>query len=165
MTEDDSWILENAVLNDDNNINKKVTNITIDTDLEADFIMEKIVNNFQNVKLFNIFEMPNMIENLQSSGFSSTKFIVYFNSLLSKPLLFLAMSLVACYFGLNHIRNNNAILMIFLGIALGLVLYITSSVINSLGSSGLIPTFAATWIMAIISLAFGILLIYKKEHI
>jgi len=162
---DKSWIVENAILNDDNNINKNVEKIIIPTDLQADFIMEKIVNNFQNVKLFTLFEMPQMIENLRSSGFSTTKFIVYFNSLLSKPILFLAMSLIACYFGLNHIRSNNSIVMIFLGIILGLVLYIASSVINSLGSSGLIPTFAATWVIAIISLAFGVLLIYKKEHL
>jgi lipopolysaccharide export LptBFGC system permease protein LptF len=74
------------------------------------------------------------------------------------------MTLIACYFGLNHIRNKNTILMIFIGIIIGLIFYITSSIMNALGSSGLIPIFASTWVIAIICLASGILLIYRKEN-
>jgi lipopolysaccharide export LptBFGC system permease protein LptF len=55
--------------------------------------------------------------------------------------------------------------MIFLGVATGLILYITSSIMNALGSSGIIPIFASTWVVAIICLSLGILLIYKKENI
>jgi len=61
------------------------------------------------------------------------------------------------------VRNRNTIVLIFLGIVVGLIFYITSSIINSLGSSGLIPIFASTWVIAIICLAIGTLLIYNKE--
>jgi lipopolysaccharide export system permease protein len=164
LMQEDSWLLEDTTINDANSLNKKVKTISIPTDLKADFVMQKIVNNFKNVKLFSIFELPNLITELQSSGFNSTKFKVYFHSLLSKPLLFAAMTLIACYFGLNHIRNKNTILMIFIGIIIGLIFYITSSIMNALGSSGLIPIFASTWVIAIICLASGILLIYRKEN-
>ncbi len=158
-----NWSLKNVTINDDNLINKTIPNILIPTNLEHDFVTTKILNNFQNVNLFSIFELPNLIKDLKNSGFNTTKFRVYFNSLLCKPLLFLAMVLIACYFGLNHIRNNNSVLMIFLGIVVGLIFYIISSIINSLGSSGLIPVFASTWVIAIICLAIGTLLIYSKE--
>lgn len=162
---DDKWILQDAILNDKININQKIANLSIKTNLQPDFIMQKVVNNFQNVKLFSIFALPSLIEELQVSGFSPSKFIVYFNSLLSKPILFVAMILIACFFGLNHTRSNYAILMIFLGISFGLLLYIISSIMVALSSSNLVPTFAATWLIAIICLAIGILLIYKKETI
>lgn len=161
--QDGIWLLQDAIFNDDNNLNKKLKNFSVPTNLEADFVVQTVINNFQNVKLFSIYALPNLIQNLQSSGFSSTKFKVYFNSLLSKPFLFLSMTLIACYFGINHTRNNNAILMMFLGITLGLILYITSGIINSLGSSGLIPVFASTWIITVICLSIGVLLIYRKE--
>ena len=162
---DGFWLLTQATLNDANILNKKLNSVKIPTSLTSDFVMQKIVNNFQNVKLFSVFELPNLIKELQSAGFDSTKFKVYLNSLISKPLLFLAMTFIACYFGLNHIRNQNAILMIFIGIAAGLVFYISSSIMNALGSSGLIPIFASTWIIAIICLSIGTLLIYRKENI
>jgi lipopolysaccharide export system permease protein len=165
LMEENFWFLKEATLNDNNNLNKKLDNYKIPTGLSADFVMQKIVNNFQNVKLFSIFELPHLISELQSSGLSSTKFKVYYQSLLSKPLLFLAMTLIACYFGLNHIRSQNAILMIFSGIALGLIFYITSSILNALGSSGLIPIFASTWIIAIICISIGTLLLYRKENL
>lgn len=161
---DGFWNLENAILNDENNLNTKIEKTTIPTTLQGDFIIEKVVNNFQNAKLFNIFEIPKLVQNLKSSGFSPVKFQVTFHSLLSKPILFLAMTLIACFFGLNHIRNNNSIFMIFLGISLGLIIYITSGIINTLGSSGLISVFASTWVISLIFLAVGILLIYHKEH-
>lgn len=161
----DSWLLEKVVLNDKKVLNKKLDSITVPTNLEPDFVMQKVVNNFQNVKLFSFFELPKLIKDLHEAGFSSTKFKVYFQTLLSRPLLFLAMTLIACYFGLNHVRNNNTILMIFFGIIIGLGFYITTGIISALGSSGLIPVFASTWVIAIICLAIGTLLIYRKEHI
>ncbi len=160
-----SWVLKDIIINDAQNLNKKIATITIPTNLETDFIMQKVVTNFQNAKLFSLFELPKLSKDLRSSGFNPTKFDAYFHSLISKPFLFLAMTLIACYFGLNHIRDNNSILMIFIGIIIGLALYITSSIVNALGASGIIPIFASTWVITIICLAVGTLLIYQKENL
>jgi lipopolysaccharide export system permease protein len=161
----DHWLLQGIILNDKEYLNKKIVEMEIKTNLDGNFIVKKVVNNFQNAKLFSFYELPNLIADMKISGFSSTKFSVYFQSLLIIPLLFVAMVLIACFFGLNHIRNNNSILMIFLGIILGLILYISSSVIATLGASGIISAFASTWVVAFICLSFGILLIYKKENL
>ncbi len=161
--EDNLWLLQNITLNNDTHLNSRVKTYSVPTNLEPEFIVQTVINNFQNVKLFSIFALPDLINNLKSAGFSSTKFKVYLNSLLSKPLLFAAMTLIACYFGITHTRNNNSILMMFFGITFGLILYITSGIINSLGSSGLIPVFSSTWTISIICLSVGVLLIYRKE--
>lgn len=165
LMQENSWLLQEVIINTNSSLNKKVEELVIPTNLKADFVMQKIVNNVQNVNLFSIFELPNLITDLQESGFDSTKFKVHLHSLLSKPLLFLAMSLIACYFGLAHIRNQNTVMMIFIGIIIGLILYITSSIVVALGASGLIPIFASTWVIAIICLAIGTLLIYRKESL
>lgn len=161
----DFWLLKNVTLNDEDKLNKKIDSLSIPTNLEVDFVMQKIVNNFQNVKLFSIFQLPSLIKDLGQAGFSSTKFKVYFHSLLGRPLLFLAMTLIACFFGLNHIRSKNSLAMIFFGIVTGLTLYIISSIVTALGSSGLISIFASTWVIVVICLAIGTLLIYQKEHL
>lgn len=158
-----SWLLQDLIINNSSDLNKSVKLHSIPTNLKADFIMQKIINNFQNEKLFSIYQLPFLVKDLELSGFSSTKFKAHLHSLLSKPLLFLAMILIACYFGLNHIRSRSAVLMMFLGTITGLALYIISQIVIALGSSAIIPVFASTWVVAIICLAVGILTIYQKE--
>lgn len=163
ILKDGFWIMEKGILNDLKSLNVKIDEYKIATTLKPDFVIDKIVSNFQNVKLFSIFELPKLIESLKMAGFQSTKFEVYFNSLLAKPFLFVAMVLIACFFGINNFRNQNTALMIFFGIICGLALYISLSFIAALGSSRLLPVFASTWVTTFICLAIGILLIYKKE--
>lgn len=159
----DSWLIKSALLNDDTHINQKVTDLVIPTNLVHNLVINKIINNFENEKLFSLYQLPGLIKDLRLAGFTTAKFEVYYHNLLSKPLLFMAMSLIACYFGLTPVRSKNAILMAFLGAAFGLLIYVTLSIISSLSVSGLIPIFAATWLVAIFLTAVGVLIIYEKE--
>ncbi len=161
---DGYWLLEDAIINDFKILNESKKEYRIPTSLEADFVIDKVVSNFQNVKLFSVFSLPKIISSLKMAGFQSAKFEVYFNNMLAKPILFAAMTLIACFFGVNNFRNQNVALVIFLGTICGLALYITLSFIAALGSSRLIPVFASTWIITFICLAIGILLIYRKEN-
>lgn len=163
LMSDGKWLLSNVLVNDADSLNRKIESYVIPTNLQPDFVMDKIVSNFQNVKLFSLFELPRLIESLNSAGFQSVKFEVYFYSLLNKPILFLSMALIACYFGINNFRDRMAIFTLFIGVICGLGLYISLSIINALGSSRLIPIFASTWVITFICFAIGVLLIYKKE--
>jgi lipopolysaccharide export system permease protein len=160
---DGYWDLENVVINDQDNINQHKPELKIITNLKADFITKKILNNFEDVALFSVYDLPDLIVNLKDSGFSPRKFVVYYYSLLIKPLLFVAVSLIAAFFTINNVRNKNNIILFVAGIAVGLVLYISFIIINAFGSSGLIPTFLATWMVAIITLSISVLLIFRKE--
>ncbi len=165
LLQDDKWVLSAVVLNDAESLNRKLGSYIIPTNLKPDFVMDKIVSNFQNVKLFSIFELPKLMASLDSAGFQSVKFEVYFHSLLAKPILFLSMVLIACYFGINNFRDRMALVTLFIGIICGLGLYISLSIINALGSSRIIPIFASTWVITFICFAIGVLLIYKKEAV
>jgi lipopolysaccharide export system permease protein len=160
-----NWLIEYGLLNDDQHLNQIVENITIPTNLVNNLVIGKIINNFESTKLFSLYQLPSLIKDLKSAGFTTSKFEVYYHNLLSKPLLFMAMSLIGYYFGLTSIRNKNASLMIFLGAIFGLLIYIISNIISAFSSFDLIPIFAATWMLAIVCLAIGILLIYEKELI
>ena len=156
---------EEGVLNNFSLLNFKLESAEIPTNFNEEFVRQRILNDFQNVKLFTVFQLPSLIKDLKSSGFNTNKFKVYFHSLLSKPFLFMAITLIACFFGLNHIRNQNIAIMTFLGVIVGLVFYIISSIMIAFGASGLIPIFASTWLIVLICFAIGILLIYQKESL
>jgi lipopolysaccharide export system permease protein len=162
---DDKWQLKSAIINDGENLNTVAKEFEISTNLEPEFIVQKIINNFENVKLFSIVSLPKLINNLESSGFSSRKFKVYFHTLLNQPLLFICMVLIAAYFSINSIRNRNNIVYILAGIIFGLITYISLNIINALGSSGIIPLFMATWLVTILFLAVSTLLVFRKESL
>lgn len=160
-----NWLIQSAILNDENNINKKIKSLEIATNLDPDFIVKKIINNFEDVKLFPILDLPKLIQNLESSGFSSRKFKVYFHSLMNYPLLFTAISLIASYFAINSIRSRNNMIYIVIGTIFGLITYISLNIVNALGASGVIPSFMATWMITLLFLAIAVLLVFRKENL
>jgi lipopolysaccharide export system permease protein len=163
ILKDGYWHLGDLVINDRDHINKKILNLKIETNLKADFISKKILNNFEDVRLFSIYDLPNLIANLKDSGFPPRKFIVQYYSIITKPFLFVAMSLIAAFFSVNNVRSKNNIVWFICGIMLGLVLYVSLIIVQAFGSSGLIPVFLSTWMTAIILLAISMLLIFRKE--
>lgn len=144
-------------------INLPVPKIILKTNIDKDFLIKKILSKTENINSFSIFEIPNLIDEMEKSGVNAQKFKVKFHSLINIPALMVAMTLIACYFGINHIRNQKTVAMIILGILIGVAFYITSNILNSIGSSGLISIFTSTWMVSLICLASGILLIYHKE--
>ncbi len=163
ILKDNYWHIKSAIVNDADNINQEINNISIPTNLEENFVNQKIVNNFKNVKLFSVFDLPELIDNLEEAGFSPRKFKVYFHSLLNYPLLFVSISLIAAYFSINNIRNRNNVLYIVCGIIFGLVNYVGLNIMSALGSAGIIPYFMATWLVALLFLAISIILVFQKE--
>ncbi len=160
---DGFWLMQDVLISDSQNINSIRKAYTIPTSLNSDFIGQTVLNSFNNPSNFSIFELPDLIKNLKLAGFPTNKFEIHLHKLFNKPLLFVAMTIIACYFAINHIRKNNAAIMIFCGIALGLILYITSQLLSALGSSGVIPVFVTTWTISFVYLAIAVLLIYRKE--
>jgi lipopolysaccharide export system permease protein len=157
------WHLKNVTINDKTNINAKATDLSIPTNLKAEFITKKILNNFSDVRLFSIYDLPALIDDLKDSGFPPRKFIVHYYSILTTPFLFVAISLVAAFFAVNNVRSKNNIFLFVSGVICGLVLYIGFIIIRAFGASGLIPIFLSTWMATIILLAISMLLIFKKE--
>ena len=160
----DKWIIQKAVINDNNLINFEIENIKIFTDLKEDFIRKKIINNFDSAQFFSIFELPKLIDEIESSGLNSRKFKVYLNSQLNLVIMFISMVFFACYFGIVNIRNRRGRVMVFIGIIFGLMVYITSSISITLGASGIISIFEATWLVSLFYVSIGILLFYRKEN-
>jgi lipopolysaccharide export LptBFGC system permease protein LptF len=76
-----------------------------------------------------------------------------------------AMSLMAAFFAINNARSRNNSIIFVVGIAVGLIFYVSLVIAGALGSSGLIPIFLSTWMMAIILMIISILLIFRKEII
>ena len=161
----EKWILNDVVINDQTLINQHQDFMQIPSDLSEDFIKKKIINNYDSGQFYSIFELPNVIKEMENSGLSSKKFKIYFHGQLVQPFLFAAMIMFAGFFGISSHRNIYAQIKIFIGIIFGLLVFLASSIILKFGSAGLISIFEATWLVGVIDISLGLLLIYRKENI
>jgi lipopolysaccharide export system permease protein len=157
-------VAQNVRVNDDKLINKNLEDFRMKTDLTSEFIRQKISNNFSDIRSFSIFKLPNLIEDMKNSGYSTRKFQIYYHSLLSKPFILIAISIIALYFTIVNARNKNNIFNFVIGVVSGFLLYILIAVSYAFGSSGFIPFFVSTWLFVVIILAISILLLIIRDH-
>jgi len=97
------------------------------------------------------------------AGKNVLPFLTRFQSLLSAPLLFIAMVLLAATASLRFARfgiNPKAILA---GVLAGFVLYVFSKLLVTFGSNGLVPPFFAAWSPALVASLIGMTVLLHQE--
>jgi lipopolysaccharide export system permease protein len=157
-------ILKDLKINNLSQINDYKTDYEINTNINDNFVIKKIINNYDSAKFYSIFELPKVINEIENSGTRSNKFKIYLHSQIISPFMFIAMIICSCFFGLNKTRNTKNQFIIFCGIIFGLGIFMISSIFIKLGESGILSLFESTWLIFIIILSISILLIFYKEN-
>lgn len=125
--------------------------------------LEQIQDSFASPESISFWDMPHFIELLQHAGFSALRHRLYWNALLSDPLLLCAMVLIAATFSLRHQRRGGAVFLIALGVFTGFLIYFMSDVVFALGLASTIPIFLAAWSPAGASMLFGLAMLFHLE--
>lgn len=97
------------------------------------------------------------------SGKNNLPFLTRIHALLSQPLLFVAMVLLAATVSLRFARfgvNGKAILG---GVLAGFVLYVLSKLVVTFGSNGLVPPFIAAWAPALVASLISTTVLLHQE--
>lgn len=135
------------------------TEITVPTNLTP----RKIQESFASPESMSFWELPGFIKLLQESGFATQHHRLYYNALLARPFLFVAMVLIAATFSLRMHRRGGTALMISGGIGAGFLLYFGSNVVFALGLSSTIPVMLAAWTPTGVSWLLGATLLLHLE--
>ncbi len=108
----------------------------------------------------SIYELPKTVSALEQAGFSTTRFRVWFQGELARPLFLVAMVLVGASFTMRHVRMGGTGFAVLASIILGFVLYFMNNFAQILGENGQIPVALAAWAppVASIFLTMGLLL-------
>jgi len=157
------WVIYDGIINNNNEINNNFEIFELETDLQEDFIKKKIANNMNLVELHSIFELPEIIKNMEQSGLNAKKYRMYLHNQINQILLFGIMTLFAVFFGVVNNRSLTANLKLFAGIIFGFAIFLSSSIFFKLGSSGLISLFEATWMITLIYYCLAIILVFQKR--
>ncbi len=158
MISDRLWILINGYRLELNKPPQKFKELDLDINLDV----KKIEKNFRPPETISFWELQTYINNLENSGFSVRKHVIYKNYLYSYPLILMAMVLLGCVLSIKKERIKKNILKIIFGIIIGVVFHFLSDLIKTLGQTGNLNVFFAVWSPPII---FNLFLVSTLIHI
>jgi lipopolysaccharide export system permease protein len=157
--EDGYWQLNNVIERKPGEIPVRKVSEQLRTNLKQDFIKERLTA----PETIGFFDLSNRIAAAKSFGISTKALETQFNSLLSQPLLLVAMTLIAATVSLKFSRFNQSRSVILGGILSGFMLYVVTVLVKAFGSSGVVPPFVATWIPVVVALALGATILLHQE--
>ena len=118
----------------------------------TELTLAKVQDNFASPETVSFWELPGFIAFFESAGFSASRQKLYFQSLLSSPLLLCSMVLLAAVFTLRpDLRSGGQMVRIVGGVVAGFVFYFFSKVVYALGLSAALPPSLAAWTPAMVA--------------
>jgi lipopolysaccharide export system permease protein len=153
------WDLKNARLTPLGREPETHASYRLATQLTADQVRQSFVMPEQ----VSFWELPQFIEIARKSGLPSARFELQYQLLLARPLLLVAMVLVAAAATLRFARLGGLGRTILGGVVAGFLLYVGSELAGNLGRSNLVPPMLAAWSPAFIGALMGFMVLLKQE--
>jgi lipopolysaccharide export system permease protein len=133
--------------------------LSIRSTLDAEAAMER----FASPEAIAFWRLPAAIRQTEQAGFSASGYRLRFYQLLSTPLLFAAMAVLAAAFSLRLVRLGGLAGLAGAGVALGFVMFFFNQFAGALAKADIIPLFAAAWAPAVVALLSGLTLLCYTE--
>jgi len=110
-----------------------------------------------------LWDLPSLRAAAETAGLDGTRYRLQFHMLLARPLLFIAMVLIAAAFSLRFFRFGGIEKMVCGGVSAGFVLYATVKLVGDLGGAGLLSPLAAAWTPAVVANLLGAFALLTQE--
>ena len=131
--------------------------------LPTDLTVARVQESFASPDTLSVWALPDFIQLLDRSGFSSIRHRLHFQALLALPLLCSTMALVSAGFSMRPARRGGVARMIGSGVAAGFALFVISKIAEEFGQSGALPVAMAAWVPAAAGLMMALALLLHVE--
>ena len=133
-------------------------------DLTSDLADQEAFERFARPQSTPFWSLPGQIARVEDAGFSSTAYRLRFQQLLSTPLVFAAMSILAAAFSLRLMRLGDLARMTVSAVVLGFAFFFLNQFSAAMGSAEVTPPFISAWLPPILTaLAAFTLLFYTED--
>lgn len=153
------WRLENAIVTAPNATPRRVAVYRLPTNLSAG----EVKRTFLHLDSVSFWQLPALAASAQRAGVPANRFLLQYNVLLSRPILLLAMVLIAANVSLRFSRSRDVGWMIITGVGIGFMLYVLMKIAWDLGSGGIVPPPLAAWLPATVATLFGVTVLLHLE--
>jgi lipopolysaccharide export system permease protein len=131
----------------------------IATNLEV----EQVRRSFTPAEQVSYWDLPEVIDRTEKAGLDATRYRLQQAALTARPLLMIAMILVAATVSLRFFRFGGIARMVLGGVIAGFVLYVATELTEDLGANGIIAPAMAAWLPAILGSLLGVLVLLHLE--
>lgn len=132
--------------------------------LATNLTPEQVTQSFVSPDSVSFWALPNLVERTAQAGLDATSYRMRYQTLMARPLMLVAMVLIAATFSLRFFRFGGVAKMVSGGVAAGFMLYVATKLVADLGGAGLLAAPVAAWSPAIVGCMLGALaLLYQED--
>jgi lipopolysaccharide export system permease protein len=131
--------------------------------LATNLSLEQVSRTFTAPSSVSFWDLPEVARRTQASGLDANGYWLRYQSLLARPLLLIAMVLIAAVVSLRFFRFGGISLTVSGGVAAGFVLYVATKLAGDLGAAGILSASVAAWGPAIVGTMLGALVLLHQE--
>ncbi|MBJ3776672.1 LPS export ABC transporter permease LptG [Acuticoccus mangrovi] len=157
---DNAWHLVNVTRYDADGKRSVEPTATVPTALTAVEVREAVAR----PDAISFWRLPDAIALAERAGLPTHRFAMQYQVLLARPLLLLAMVMIAASVSLRLMRLGGMTQAITGGVVAGFALYVGSAVASDLGEAGAVPPVLAAWLPGLAAALFGVsALLYSED--
>lgn len=156
-------LLKNAAQDSDAALIETVAIVVDEMRIPTDLTVEHIIDSFAAPQTISFWKLPGFIQILEDSGFSSDRHRMHWFSLLSAPVIFVAMVLIGAAFSMRHARFGGLGIMALGCVFSGFGYFFLSDIASALGASGSVPVTLAAWAPPLSAMLFAVGLLLHLE--
>jgi lipopolysaccharide export system permease protein len=125
--------------------------------------VEQVRRSFTPPDQVSYWDLPEVIERTRNAGLDATRYQLQHAALSARPLLLVAMVLVAATVSLRFFRFGGVARMVLGGVVAGFVLYVATEIMEDLGANGIMSPTMAAWLPAMLGSLLGVLALLHQE--
>ena len=156
---DGAWHMENVTMTDTRGESRQVDVFTLATPLTPDDVLGR----FTPASSVPIWDLPSLANKAQQAGIASDRYRFQFQALLARPMLLMAMVLVAATVSLRFSRHGGTTKLVVAGLSAGFIVFLVNEIAGDLGGAGLVSPMLAAWVPPVAAGLFGITALLHLE--
>jgi lipopolysaccharide export system permease protein len=156
---DGYWELKDAWVTRLGQEPEKFNSYLLSTYLTPDRVKEALGTVFS----ISFWDLPGLIQAADKAKLSTERLRVQYQSLLVRPLLCLAMVLLAATVSLRSFRSGGIQTMVATGMVGGVGFFLFSEIARQIGIAGLAPAWVAAWLPIVLVLAIATTVLLHQE--
>jgi lipopolysaccharide export system permease protein len=154
-----TWVLQQVKVFSIENEPQEYDTYHVSTNLTS----EQVRGRLASADSLSFWNLPDAIEATERAGLRPERYQLQYQSLLARPLLLVAMVVIAAMVSLRLFRFGGVGKMIVGGVVAGFLLYVSARLAEELGESGIIHPIAAAWFPAVFGSLMGGLVLLNQE--
>lgn len=155
----DTWNFENATVLRSGEAPVRTESYKLNTFLTQAQAQEALAA----TETVSFWALPRFIAIAELAGLPAQRFRLQYHLLLSRPILLLAMVLIAGAVTLRFTRVSGLGGMILTGVIAGFVLYVVNELARDLGLGGLVSPALAAWLPAVVAILISMTVLLRQE--